>query len=223
MKRLLVLAAAVLCGSFSASSAQAGYVPLPTTLDALTPTGAYTTVSPLTFSDFTYSSASLPASGVVVNSFSLPGETGISFSGAFTAAPSTIADFSIGYTVTTSGPLITDAVLVGTGTPTGGGYGSWLISEDIFSGTTGHLLGVLNINSSQTLPVDTLVFAGQTSLIIQKDISVIGGSGGLGASVSIIDQGYSFGAVPEPASMGLLGIGLAGLLAYRRRMKKASV
>jgi hypothetical protein len=58
-----------------------------------------------------------------------------------------------------------------------------------------------------------------SSILVKKDIFLMGGS--LGAGISIIDQGYSSAGVPEPASMALLGIGLSGLLTFRRFFKRA--
>lgn len=220
MKRLSTMFAAVLCVGFASSSVHAGYVALPTTLAALDTPGAYTTNPPLTFASF---SSTVPAgfdtSTIHVTSFNAFGETGITFSGPINSSANAASDYSIFYTVTSSAGLITDAYLSSTGSNVSSG-GYYSIDETIYD-SNGNALGTLS-NGTGGLSSERISFAGQTSITVEKDI-IVGGLGFAPSEVSIINQGYSFGAVPEPASMALLGIGLTGLLAFRRRFKKASV
>jgi hypothetical protein len=91
--------------------------------------------------------------------------------------------------------------------------------SETFTTLTGQPLGSLAANLAN--PTVSLSFGpGVTAIIVTKDIDVIGGS--LGSSLSVIDQGYSSSAVPEPASFALLGIGMTGFLALRRFFKKSS-
>jgi hypothetical protein len=55
-------------------------------------------------------------------------------------------------------------------------------------------------------------------LWVQKDIIATGGGAANGfASISIIDQ--TFSQVPEPSTVMLVGLGLLGLVAMRRKHK----
>jgi hypothetical protein len=240
MKRsslILALTAGFLVLGFGALDARAGFVPLPTTLDQFvnssgTSNGNFTTVSNpaagelIQFSSFGYTQATgapPAASGVHMTPFTLPpppGETGIQFSGAFNAPAGVTNDWVLTYTVTelTPGAKLTDAYSSITGT-NNGGTGGISVSET-FTTLTGQPIGTLAVNLAN--PTATLSLgAGYTSILVTKDIDVIGGS--LGSSLSVIDQGYSSSAVPEPASLALLGIGMTGFLAFRRFFKKTSV
>ncbi|WP_165221984.1 PEP-CTERM sorting domain-containing protein [Aquisphaera insulae] len=229
MRRFLFgcMAAAVALTLVSANT-QAGYVPLPTKLDSFVlanglTNGNFTTVNAgaLTFSDFKYTQttgAPPVASGINVSEFAIGNEHGLTFNGAFVAAPSTVQDWSIEYTVTATTGLITDAYLSATGSSFGtdGGY---TIGESYYNAATGALLGKLTANA--ILDGLTIDFAGVKSVRVHKDIAVFGGSAGY--SLSFINQGFSTTAIPEPASMALLGIGLSGLVTFRRFFRRSSI
>lgn len=211
----LTLAAGVLVWGFGALEARAGLVTLPTTLDTLLGAGDYTTNGGLTFSSFSYVADAPPAaSAVTVAAFNAGPETGLTFIGGFTAGAGSITDYAITYTV--SGKDITDATLIGGIATTPGTASSGTIIETLINGTTGALIGTLQVSSGGPA-TDSISFAGVTSIIVQKDISLVGGTGS--ASVSIIDQGFSANAIPEPHSMALLGIGLASFFSFRRFLK----
>jgi hypothetical protein len=228
------LAAGLIVLGFGALDARAGFVALPTTYDALTPAGNFTTVDGrptggefLTFTNFTFSSTSIPSgsevspTNVLVEPYTVATETGFSLTGAgFFAPANTIVDIRISYIVHAEpGHFFTDAQLITTGGILGttGGYS---VSETIRNGTD--FWGSLTANAGS--PVDfTFGPAGvqATTLIVTKDIFLQGGDGGI--SLSDVTQAFSSSAVPEPASWALLGIGMTGFLAFRRFFKKTSV
>jgi len=231
MKRnslFFAIAIAVLAAGFSAVDARAGS--LPTTLDKLIgpPALSVTTgLEPDTFSNFSFSASAIPpttpvltAAGITVSAFGPVGnESGITFSGAMFAPAGTIVDYAFGYTVTApKGFLINDALLVGTFS-TFGGTGSVSVGETLLF--PDHSTLALEAASPPGSVSDSVAFAGVSSIVVTKDVILNGGSNG--ASVSIINQGFSSSAVPEPASLALLGIGMTGFLAFRRFFKKTSV
>jgi len=233
MKRssvFLALAAGLIIWGVGASEARAGQIPLPTTLNNLIgppPTaGPYAIVGDLMFSNFTYTqvtAAPPAASGVMVSAYTgpPPGENGLTFGGAFNSPATVTNDWIIGYTVTAlGGATITDALLSING-GLGGGNGSIDVSETLTNTLTGATFATMDahINPSSTVLSDQITFAGLTSITVSKDIDVIGGAS-TGTTLSVINQGFSIGSVPEPASMGLLGIGMTGILAFRRLFKK---
>jgi PEP-CTERM motif len=227
------LAAGLIVLGFGALDARAGFVPLPTTYDALTPTGSFTTVDGrptggefLTFSNFTFTSTSVPPgsevspANVLVTPYTVGNETGFSLVGAGLFAPiNTLVDVKISYVVTAEpGHYFTDAQLVTTGGILGttGGYS---VSETILNGNS--VWGSMNANAGSPaafINAPPGVFA--TSLLVTKDIFISGGNGG--TSLSDVTQAFS-SAVPEPASWALLGIGMTGFLAFRRFFKKTQV
>jgi hypothetical protein len=229
-KRLVfALATGLVALSLGGFEARAGQIPLPTTLDKLLPTGSFAVVpgEPDTFSNFSFSTSAIPAgtpvldpSELKVTEFHLGIENGLEFSGAMFAPAGTIVDYKISYVVTAPpGFSIFDAFLGVTYNSPVGTTGQVSIGESLFNAVTGAPIGSMSVSSPGTIG-DTINFAGVSSILVKKDILLVGGS--LGAGVSIIDQGFSSSAIPEPGSMALLGIGLSGLLSFRRFFKRVS-
>jgi len=223
------IAVAVLVGGIGALEARAGQVTLPTTLDQLLIPGNFvvTGTEPDTYSGFSYSPTPAgsppPATAVSVTAFGpvgTPAESGITFGGAFNAGPGATVDYKISYTITApAGSVINDALLSITPNLPPGTTGTISIGETFTNTATGLIIGSAQV--SQTTLSDLTTFAGANQILVQKDILLVGGS--LGSGVSFVNQGFSSTAIPEPASMALLGIGMTGFLAFRRFFKKTSV
>jgi hypothetical protein len=236
----LAIAAGVIVSGIAALDARAGSeVTLPQALDpGLTTTtittpglvvavsngNYFVTGSGLTYGAFSYSStasgtaSAFPATSVAVLPFSSGPNSGFTLNAGWSTVTGGILDIAISYTVTAKpGELITDASLGLAGSVTGTGAAS--VGETLTNSSTGALIGTLTA-SLPTDTVDMISFSGVQSITVTKDIILNAGADGA-ASISIVSQGFSVsGTVPEPASMALLGIGVTGLLAFRRLFKR---
>jgi len=150
-------------------------------------------------------------------------EVGFILNGSFSAAVGQNNDSDLVYQV--SNTSITDATLYGN--PAGTGTGVASVTETIRAGAypgglAGPLLGTLFISNTSTINPVSVTFPDTPVITVDKDINSVGGTAGV--TLSQVGQSFSTTtAVPEPASMALLGIGLSGLFTLRRLFRRTSV
>jgi hypothetical protein len=163
------------------------------------------------------------ASGVLVTTVSQGMDYGLQFSGGYSAYQGGSVDMSLNFTVTVVSPAakisdISASAVLGTTGTTGLAQLSELVktlnNTQLASGTM-----------TPTASTFNATFMPQSSIVINKDLLLAGGSDTSStATASNIQQLLSFtAAVPEPTSMALLGIGMTGLLAFRRFFKRTSI
>ena len=166
------------------------------------------------------------AADVTVTFVTAGGEVGFTLNGSFGAGAGQINDGDLLFNV--SGPNITDAFLLGNPALNAGNVsGLASVTETIYGGPNilGPNIANLYIQNNPPGPLsDSATFARQTTITVEKDIEAKGGS--TGVSMSAVHQLFDASpsvSVPEPTSLGLLGIGLSGLLTLRRFFKRTSV
>jgi len=161
----------------------------------------------------------LTESNVVLSTVSNVIGFGLQFTQPLLAIGSDIKDIVFEYTAAVTDPtnLISDIHLAITGSAGNGGLGT--VAEQAFVGGFG-ATSVGNISAS--IPGSTTAAADivppVSELWVEKDVTVAGGGAANGfAGISIIQQTYS--QVPEPSTLLLVGLGLLGVVAVKRKPK----
>lgn len=160
---------------------------------------------------------SLAAGLVATMAFATPSEAGsvtqVTTTAIYIGAPVTIDSLVVNYSFSSITPAFSDLNLVMSSPP-----GSLSTST---SGSTGQITETYSANSNTSVGVSLFTFDipvgiqdAPTDLTITSAYFVTS-AGDVQLSIT-----PTFSLVPEPASMALLGIGMTGLLAFRRLLSK---
>jgi hypothetical protein len=137
------------------------------------------------------------------------GDFGIRIQAAFNAGTTT-EDVTFQYDAHITGGLFHDASMYFNGTAVS------TVTEDIYNLANGDLIGQFSVGSPGSPTADVILTEDATDIRVVKDIGLNFTSPGP-TVISIVDQQFSQTAVPEPASLALLGIALLGFGVGRHR------
>jgi PEP-CTERM motif-containing protein len=182
-----------------------------TTLSDLFSTNGTFTSGNLLFSNFKNELPNLTPPDSTVLSVSVSGNPGIDLQVSSLFLSGGPVTYAFSYTVTVTDPnfLIHDFTSSWSPAPTGSGF---LRVEDVVLGNS-----VLNTWPSGSLTGNAIFFP-VSSLRILRYLQFQGSLYSVIAPVDSISTFSEVAAVPEPTSLLLLGSGLAGLAAWRRKM-----
>jgi len=210
---------ALLCLGLAAAPAGAASF----TLDELVDDGDSFSAGGLVFSDFDATvSGSLPT---LLSSYVVEvDESGFTLTGPIGAADGEVGDVRLEYNVATTGPgtFLSGGQLLFVGAASGVGAQANVAELYVEQNTSAFVFATGGGGENF---VDSVAFTGApTSLRVIKDIQVDSllfspGEASLGgvASVSVVEQ--SFTVVPEPQTLAMMGLGLAGLAAAGSRRR----
>jgi len=195
------------------------------TLDQLLQPGAYMIVGDKLFDHFGFNSGTMTSAGFNIQGIDASnplflGNYGIDIQGSFTQIGVGTLDADLTYRVSTlTGQQISGVRQL----VNAGGFGaSWsATSVELVLDKNGNLLvPPVNLVSGAASGANfqlSEAFLGtpQSALLINKDINIMVGPGGVFASISDIQQ--TFSQVPEPSILALFGLGIAALVGLRNR------
>jgi hypothetical protein len=139
------------------------------------------------------------------------GDSGIRIQAAFNAGTTT-EDVTFQYDGHITGALFHDASMYFNGTAVSS------VTEDIYNLANGDLIGHFAVSSPGSQTASIILTENATDIRMVKDIGLNYSAPGP-TVLSIVDQQFSQTAVPEPASLALLGGGLLALGIGRNRRK----
>jgi hypothetical protein len=209
---LAVLATSGVLGGFGVGSGSAAHA---ATMDTLDKGSGFLSDGNATYSDFVYGGTTVDTS--VTATASTSGNTStITFARTSPTTPWTLGDdgSQITFDVTFATP-ITSIGLDFLGSASLGGEAS--VGETVIDPATGDQLASLQVDTGIGTPqlTDSFTFASPvSSLEIIKSIDVAG-SGDALATITSVDNTYTT-STPEPASLGLLGLGALVMIKRRR-------
>jgi hypothetical protein len=249
MKKALIFGALITGLGATRMWATPSATPCPTTgteLSTYLVSGFSCQVGDKIFSNFTYTSSSqggaltIGASSVEVETLgSLTGtdpaevsnaNIGLQFSAGWTAMAGQESDSVIGFTVTVvngSNMLIKDTGLA----QTSGVIGSSSlasVAEEACTATppatcTPGTISIMTFDDGTTdsAVVNDVTFSPSGSITVSKDITVTDSGSSGQAEISVVSDTFSQTAVPEPATMLLVGGALCGIALIRRRSARS--
>jgi hypothetical protein len=221
-------------GIFLASFAIAGSAGAATLASLLPPTGSTISSGGMTFSDFSYSTSTVPPATIppathitVLPVFQATTEPGLGFAGTgwFAGKGTSLLSpisFSVEPTLTTMG--IDDVSLQGAAIVAGGGSVS--VTEYVYTNSsTPDLLTTLNFSSTTSTTFDiSSIFTTPgvyQSLYVVDTVTVTGGTSRILDSSVGFDNRFALAPAPVPAPSALLlfAPGLLGLIGIRKRVR----
>lgn len=191
----------------------------------------------LVFSDFSVTGASSSLAGVnasnvdidfVVNNgqVTLQFSPNASYGSAWATSPFSFGgSFTVSYSVGTLNGHLVDSAGLALDIATGAETAYVGVSDDKYGDAAKtQLVGQLGVNTGMESLFGAEQLSGYSSfnpaeeaLYVETQVSLLA-MNGTAASLGQFSQTYD--AVPEPGTMGLLGLGSLGMMAYRRRRRK---